>query len=63
MTETTSIQPVDQCKYVIFLGRYKEKQFFFLTEGVFVTQLSNNVESQFYELCGLRQIAFSRAIF
>jgi len=30
VTETTSTQPVDQCKYVIFLGRYKEKQFFFM---------------------------------
>jgi len=49
MTETTSTEPVDQCTHVIFFRRYKEKQFFF-TEGVFVTQLSNNVESQFDEL-------------
>ena len=60
MTETTSTEPVDQFQYVLFLGRYKEKHFFFFfAEGVFVTQLSSNVESQFDELCGLRQIAFS----
>jgi len=28
MTERTSTELVDLCKYVMFLGRYKEKQFF-----------------------------------
>jgi len=32
-----------------------------LTEGLFVSQLSSKAEPRFNELCGLRQIAVTRA--
>lgn len=49
----------------MFLWKYKDKQFFrefkILAEGVFVNQLFGTAVIQFDELCGLRQIAVSRA--
>jgi len=45
-------------QHVMFLRKYKDKQFFFfiLIDGVFVTRLCLVVrESRFDELCGFRQ--------
>jgi hypothetical protein len=45
-------------KLVMFLQKYKDKQYFhvhnILTENVFVTQVSNNATVLFVELCGLQ---------
>ena len=44
-------------KHIVFLRKYKRKQFFYghniLTEGVLVTELSSDAESQYDEMCEL----------
>lgn len=45
-------------KLVMFLQKYKDKQYFrvhnILTENVFVTQVSINAAALFVEFCGLQ---------
>jgi hypothetical protein len=62
LQETTKLDQssTHQLKHVMFLQKYKVKQFSYvhdiLAEGVFVAQLSNNVR---ISVCGLWQIAVS----